>query len=173
MKTKLSQDAASFDLEKTFRILRGSVRPKLGQFFSLPLASIAGVRIDAIDSNSTVVSLPGGWRTQNPFRSTYWAAQGMAAEMSTGLIPLAYVKSAPVPIRMILSGTSARFVKMCQGRSVFRHNAGSAVQEAMAETIKSGQSVECELSSVGYDEIGDVVSDWCFIWSFRARLAED
>lgn len=172
VKPRLSQDVMKFDLEKTFRVLRGSIRPKIGQFFSLPLASIAGVRIDSVDSNSAIVSLPGGWRTQNPFRSTYWAAQGMAAEMSTGLIPLAYVKSAPVPIRMILAGTSARFVKMCQGRSVFRHNAGSAVQEAMAETFRSGKSVECELSSVGYDESGDVVSDWSFIWSFRARLSD-
>ena len=115
--------------------------------------------------------MPGGWRTQNPFKSTYWAAQGMAAEMSTGLIPTAYVRAAPVPIRMILAGTNARFVKMCKGKSIFKHEAGNAVLCAMSQTLETGKSVECNLTSIGYDMIGDVVSEWSFRWSFRARLS--
>ena len=114
--------------------------------------------------------MPGGWRTQNPFRSTYWAAQGMAAELSTGLIPTAYAQASPVPMRMILASANARFTKMCKGKSRFEHRDADLLHEAMKETFRTGQSVECELTSVGFDERGDRVSEWIFTWSFRARL---
>ena len=50
----------------------------------LPLAAFAGLRITRFDAEACTVTLPGGWRTRNPFASTYFAAQAMAAEMSTG-----------------------------------------------------------------------------------------
>ena len=47
---------------------------------------LAGLRVERLDAEVCVVRMPGGWRTRNPFRSTYWAAQGMAGEMSTGVM---------------------------------------------------------------------------------------
>ena len=165
-------DVTSFDLEQTFSALRGIIKPSIGIFATMPLASFAGLRIQSVDARHSVVTMPGGWRTQNPFKSTYWAAQGMAAEMSTGLIPAAYVRAAPVPVRMILAGTHGQFGKMCKGKSTFKHEAGDAVLQAMNETFETGKSVTCELTSIGYDAQGDVVSEWSFTWSFRARLNE-
>ena len=109
---------------------------------------------------------------QNPFKSTYWAAQGMAAEMASGVIPMAYVRAANVPIRMILAGVSGNFVKMCKGPSTFTCKVQDQVKKAMQETLTSGQSVQCNLMSVGRDSTGDTVSEWSFEWSFRARLEE-
>ena len=45
----------------------------------LPLAACAGLSLRQLDESGCTVGLPGGWRTQNPFRSTYFAAQAMAA----------------------------------------------------------------------------------------------
>ena len=163
-------DASSFDLEPTFRSLRGTVKPTVSLLALLPLASFAGLKIQSVDARHSVVTIPGGWRTQNPFKSTYWAAQGMAAEMATGVIPAAYVRAAPVPIRMILAGTNGRFIKMCKGQSTFKHEAGETVLSAMQETLRTGKSVECDLTSIGYDGQLDIVSEWSFRWSFRARL---
>ena len=53
----------------------------------MPAAAFTGLRIDAVSSEQTVVSVPGGWRTQNPYGTMYWAVQGMAAELSTGIVP--------------------------------------------------------------------------------------
>jgi hypothetical protein len=159
-----------YDLQKTFRLLKGPIKSFVGQFVSMPLGSFAGLRITDVNSNRCVVTLPGGWRTQNPFKSTYWAAQGMAAEMASGVIPMAYVRAADVPIRMILAGVSGDFIKMCKSHSTFTCDVGDLVESAMRKTLQSGQSVTCELKSTGYDAMGDVVSDWTFLWSFRARL---
>ncbi|MGB0647000.1 MAG: DUF4442 domain-containing protein [Bradymonadia bacterium] len=161
-----------FDLEKTFRLLDGPIKSFVGQFISMPLGSFAGLSIEQVDASKCIVTLPGGWRTQNPFKSTYWAAQGMAAEMASGVIPMAYVRAAGVPIRMILAGVSGRFVKMCKGPSTFTCYVEDHVKEAMRETLMSGRSVGCNLTSIGHDSTGDTVSEWSFSWSFRARLEE-
>ena len=41
----------------------------------LPLALMAGLRVRELDRDRCVVTVPYGWRTTNPFRSTYFAAQ--------------------------------------------------------------------------------------------------
>ena len=160
----------NFDLQKTFRLLDGPVKSFVGQFISMPLGSFAGLSIEQVDASQCIVKLPGGWRTQNPFKSTYWAAQGMAAEMASGVIPMAYVRASDVPIRMILAGVAGRFVKMCKGPSTFTCNVEDHVKTAMRDTLTHGQSVECTLNSIGHDTHGDIVSEWSFSWSFRARL---
>ena len=56
--------------------------------------------------------LPGGWRTQNPFGSTYFAAQAMAAEMSTGAPgPGRCGKTRPASVSMLIVGLRASYAK--------------------------------------------------------------
>ena len=77
----------------------------------LPLAACAGLSLRQLDASGCAVGLPGGWRTQNPFRSTYFAAQAMAAEMSTGAPAMILAQGAPASIAMILRGLEAVFTK--------------------------------------------------------------
>ena len=59
----------------------------------LPLAAFAGLRVDEFTAERCAVSLPYGWRTQNPFNSIYFAAQCMAAELSTGALAMLAIQS--------------------------------------------------------------------------------
>ncbi len=61
----------------------------------LPLALVAGLRMRELDRDRCVVTVPYGWRTTNPFRSTYFAALSMAAEMSTGAPAMMAAETAP------------------------------------------------------------------------------
>ena len=66
--------------EQALRLRRrilGRVGFRLWTWRALPLAAFAGVRLTRLDGDVAVVRLPGGWRSQNPFRSTYFAAQAM------------------------------------------------------------------------------------------------
>lgn len=135
----------------------------------MPLGLAAGLRVDTIDRTSCTVSLPGGWRTQNPFGSMYWAAQGMAAEMATGLHGYVLTQAAPVPVRMILAGCEGSFSRMCKGRGSFVFDQGDRVIEAIEQTLVTGESLTCPTEVIGYDPGGEEVSRWTFTWSFRAR----
>src|SRR5437773_1785553 len=57
-------------------------------WWKLPLAAIAGLRVRRLDAGACEVTVPFKWLTQNPFKSLYFAAHAMAAEMSTGALVL-------------------------------------------------------------------------------------
>lgn len=136
----------------------------------LPLSVAAGLRIDTLDDRECVVSLPGGWRTRNPFGSMYWAAQGMAAEMATGVHGLLYSQAAPVPVRMILSGCEGSFTRMLKGRGRFVFDEADEVRAVIERTLATGEALECATTVKGYDPAGEEVSSWTFTWAFRAKL---
>ena len=54
--------------------------------FKLPLAYLGGVRVASIEKETAIVNIRHKWLNQNPFKSMFWAAQGMAAEMATGVL---------------------------------------------------------------------------------------
>ena len=61
-------------------------------FFKLPSAWLAGVRVKKISLESCIVSVKHRWINQNPFKSMFWAVQGMAAELATGALVMSYIQ---------------------------------------------------------------------------------
>ena len=52
----------------------------------IPIAWIAGVRLESWEENKVSTRVKYGFLNQNPFKSMFWAVQGMAAEFSSGLM---------------------------------------------------------------------------------------
>jgi len=142
------------------------LRFKFWSFLKFPASRFAGLRIDKLDSESCVVSVPGGWRTQNPFKTMYWAVQGMGAELATGAVPFAISRSMSEKLRMFVVGTEAKFVKRAKGRIKFTCDEAMKAREAIEESMKTGEPIEIDLRSVGRDDSGEVVSEWIFRWNF-------
>lgn len=135
----------------------------------LPLAACAGLSLRQLDASGCAVGLPGGWRTQNPFRSTYFAAQAMAAEMSTGAPAMILVQGAPASIAMILRGMEAVFTKRVQGPSLFRFDDIAGMQAAIARAAASGESESYTGTSIGQGPDGAPASEFRVTWSFKRR----
>jgi Domain of unknown function (DUF4442) len=133
------------------------------------MAACAGLTLRRLDESGCTVGLPGGWRTQNPFRSTYFAAQAMAAEMSTGVPALVFVQAAPVSIAMILRGIEATFTKKIQGPSLFTFDDVPGIQAAVARAAKSGESESYTGRSIGTGPDGAAASEFRVTWSFKRR----
>src|SRR4030081_1046026 len=94
----------------------------------LPLAAFAGLRIVRLDETGAEVSLPAGWRTQNPFGSTYFAAQAMAAEMSTGAPALWFIEQSGARVSSLVTGLSAAFTRKATERTTFTFSDGAAMK---------------------------------------------
>ena len=77
--------------------------------FKLPLAYLGGVRVVSIEKETAIVNITNKWMNQNPFKSMFWAAQGMAAEMATGVLVMKGIenlgKMSPcwLPISVVIS----------------------------------------------------------------------
>ncbi len=142
---------------------------RLYMLAKLPLALIAGVRVRELDSERCVVTVPYGWRTTNPFRSTYFAALSMAAEMSTGALSMAVVQSAPVPVAMLIVNLEASFGKKATALTTFTCEDGAKASAAVTETLRTGEPATARLESVGRMADGTEVARFAFTWSFKKR----
>jgi len=135
----------------------------------LPLAACAGLRLRDLDASSCTVSLPGGWRTRNPFGSTYFAAQAMAAEMSTGAPAKVLVEGAAVSVAMILREVRAVFVKRIQGLSFFTFSDVGGMQAVVDRAGASGESEVYTGRSIGRTADGAIAAEFDITWSFKRR----
>lgn len=146
-------------------------RLKLALFMAnkLPLGLMAGLRVTDVDARSCSVSVRYRWITTNPFRSTYFAALAMAAEMSTGVLGLSLVQAAPEPVSILIVGMTGEFVKKATDTTTFTCSDGQAIQDAVLEALKTGEGVTVETTTVGLNEAGEEVARFTFTWSFRKK----
>jgi hypothetical protein len=135
----------------------------------LPLAACAGLRLQQLDAAGCTVGLPGGWRTQNPFGSTYFAAQVMAAEMATGAPAMVLVQGAPASVSMLLRGIEAVFTRRILGPSSFAFADLPGIEAAVARAQASGESEAYVGRAVGRGPEGEPASEFRVTWSFKRR----
>jgi hypothetical protein len=135
----------------------------------LPLALFAGLRIDEISAERCVVSLPYGWRTTNPFRSIYFAAQAMAAELSTGALSMAAIEASKAPVALLIVALEAAFEKKAGARVAFTCEAGPAISTAVARAIETGEPQTVRAETIGRLPDGSVAARFAFTWSFKKR----
>lgn len=136
----------------------------------LPLAWFAGLRITKLDTEGCVVTVPYGWRSQNPFQSIYFAAQAMAAEMSTGALGVLATENAPKKSAMLIVGMKAEFTKKANQLTTFTCEDGYKVFEAVEKACATGEGITVETTSIGRMKDGTEVSKFTFIWSYKARM---
>ena len=137
----------------------------------LPLAAFAGLRLRKLDDTGAQVSLPAGWKTQNPFRSTYFAAQAMAAEMSTGAPALYFIEQSGARVSSLVTALSAKFTRKATEETTFTFSDGAAMKAAIDSAVGSGEPVVFSARSVGSQRDGTVVAEFQIEWSFKRRNA--
>ena len=135
----------------------------------LPLAAFAGLRIRRLDEAGCEVLLPAGWKTQNPFRSTYFAAQAMAAELSTGVPVLWLIEQSGAPIASLVTGLAATFTKKATSQTAFLFAGGEELKAAIARAAAGSAPVVFTARSVGTQEDGTRVAEVEITWSFKRR----
>ena len=144
---------------------------RLYMLFKLPLGLFAGMRVARLDPEVCATRLPYGWRTTNPFKSMYFAAQAMAAELSTGALALMAVDVAPASVAMLITGLEAEFGKKATSWTTFTCEDGAAIFAAVARTVETGEAETVRVSTVGRMDDGTVVARFTFTWSFKRRAS--
>ncbi|MGB5205730.1 MAG: DUF4442 domain-containing protein [Eudoraea sp.] len=138
-------------------------------FFKLPSAWWSGVRLRSFDEEKAVVTVRHKWFNQNPFNSMFWAVQGMAAELSTGIMVSSQIRERSESISMLVASNNANFSKKATGKITFKCEDGHKIKEALDQTIATGEGQTFWMNSVGVNESGEVVSTFNFEWTVKLR----
>lgn len=137
--------------------------------FKLPSVFFTGVRVKTIDDVSCTVSVKHRWINQNPFKSMFWAVQGMAAELTTGALVLMKIRESGKNISMLVSNNNATFTKKATGIITFKCNDGHLIDNAIAKAIETGEGQTIWMTSVGTNTDGVEVSTFNFEWSIKVK----
>ena len=134
--------------------------------FKLPAAWLTGVRISSISDTKCEVKVRFKWINQNPYRSMFWAVQGMAAELTTGMLLTKSIQESNTNISMLLVGNKSNFYKKAVGKIKFICDQGETAKELINLT-KKNITHKAWLKAKGFDETGDMVSEFDFEWSCK------
>ena len=130
---------------------------------------IAGLRIREINDKKCVTSVPFKWLNKNPFKSTYFAVQSMAAELSTATACLLAIQGQKPSIAIIIVDMKANFTKKAISRVYFTCAETAKAFDAVEQCVETGEAKEATFKTVGKMKDDTVVAEFEFTWSFKQR----
>jgi hypothetical protein len=150
------------------RFANSAWRFQLFLLWKLPAAWFMGVRIRSFTLQECIVALPYSWFAQNPFRSTYFAAQCAAGELSTGMLALGYLQEKP-PVSMLVTRIEAEFYKKADRTLLFTCSDGESIAAVIEQTLERGEPRVFRAESIARLPDGEVAARIWVEWSFKAK----
>ena len=152
-----------------FSLIRNPVKFRMFLARKLPAAWFSGLRVVAVSEARSSVTVPYKWFTKNPFRSTYFACLSMAAEMSTGILAMANLYRRSPKVSMLVIAVEGKFYKKATGLIRFDCEEGLQIREAIERSVALATPQTIRILSSGYNNAGELVSEFWITWSFRAK----
>lgn len=151
------------------KTIKNSVAFKFFLLQKLPAAFFVGLHVHQFNESTCTINVRYSWFSKNPFKSMYFAAQAMAAEMSTGLLAFGQIYKRDPKVSMLVVKMEVDYIKKGTGVLYFTCEDGTAIQNCIQEAIdtKEGKTLVCK--SLGRNEQGELVAEFYFTWSFKSK----
>lgn len=144
---------------------------KIRAFFfrHLPTMWWWGGRIVSASTEKIVASLPFSWRTQNPFSSTYFAAQSGVGELVTGLLVQLATKGQTKKISTLVIDFQGQFTKKASETVFYSCQQGAEIFEAVQKALDSKEAQTIDCIAIGTTAAGLEVGRVKVTWSIKAK----
>ena len=142
----------------------------LHNFFYLPSVWWCGVRVKKVDEKKCIVNVKHKWINQNPFNSMFWAVQGMAAELCTGVLIMNEISLSQKKFSMLVLNNHANFSKKATGIITFECNQGIEIRDSIKKAIHLNKPQTLWLDSIGKNSNGHIVSSFKFEWTLKPKI---
>ena len=136
--------------------------------FKIPTLFWWGVRLEKINCFEATVMLPFSKRTQNPFKSIYFAAQSGAAELASGLLATMATEGMG-SISTLVTEVSGTYIKKANQPVYFTCLQGEDIRKIVSDSVRNKMPCSIQTKVVGTFKDGTVVSSHLITWSFKSR----
>ena len=99
----------------------------------------------------------------------FWAVQGMAAELTTGILLMNEIAYSKKNISMLVLNNKANFSKKATGLITFSCNQGTEIKKTIDRAIETNESQTIWLNSVGLNSKSETVSSFSFEWTLKVK----
>lgn len=114
---------------------------KTWAFFRVPLLHWVNPRIEALNTEATVISIPLGRRQSNHLGSMYFGVLCCGCDMAGGLLAMKLIWEAKAPVSLIFKDLNAQFLKRAESRTYFTCHDGAKIQQLVEKAITTGERV--------------------------------
>jgi hypothetical protein len=135
--------------------------------FKLPSAIFWKLKMKSLSPEKCEVTIPYFWRSQNPFKSIYFAALAGAAELSTGAL-CQVALAGKGKFSMLVVDFKAEYTKKATEKITFICDQGAEL-EGLIEQMQPGDTRQMLLISTGYNQSGEQVAKFFITWSFKRK----
>lgn len=133
----------------------------------LPSAVFWRLRIKTLSTEKCEVTIPYFWRSQNPFKSIYFAAMAGAAELSTGaLCQLALAGKGK--FSMLVVDFRAEYFKKANEKINFACDQGIELFD-LIDNMEVNDTGQLMMISSGTSPSGEEVARFYVTWSFKRK----
>jgi len=136
--------------------------------FKIPTLFWWGVRIQKINCFEVTIILPFSKRTQNPFKSIYFAAQSGAAELASGMLATMATEGMG-SISTLVTEVSGTYIKKANQPVYFTCLQGEDIRKVVFESVRDKSPRSIQTKVVGTFSDGTIVSSHLITWSFKSR----
>lgn len=165
METLLKPEHIKY-IQKTFT---NNFKFRVAMFNMLPMGWLSGMKVKTLTDEVCEVTVPYKRWNKNPFKSTFWAVLGMAAEMSSGALLVMYTHKQKPSIAMLVVDCKGEFFKKATDLTTFTCKDGLKIRAALEETMQTGNPVLIPCEMEGYNKDKELVAKYQFTWSVKAR----
>lgn len=143
---------------------------KVRLFFLTKLPSLFfwGVKVTELSGHTCRATIPYGWKTRNPFKSMYFAAQAGAAEISTGALVQASFQGRG-RWAMYVTGFRAEYGVVAKSKITFTCTDGDLLADLISNIESTGEPQEIEMIATGANVEGKMVSRFYITWSLKKK----
>lgn len=134
----------------------------------LPSAVFWRIRMKSLNIEKCEVTIPYFWRSQNPFKSIYFAALAGAAELSTGAL-CQVALAGKGSFSMLVVDFKAEYTKKANEKITFICAQGAELEHLIGQ-MRQGESAQLLLLSTGYNLSGEQVAKFYITWSFKRKI---
>ncbi|WP_339702052.1 DUF4442 domain-containing protein [Algoriphagus aquimarinus] len=138
-----------------------------GMLIKLPSAIFWKFRIKELDAEKCVVTIPYSWRTQNPFKSIYFAAMAGAGELTTGALCQLAI-SGLGKYSMLVVDFRAEYFKKANQKITFTCEQGQELFN-LVESLQPNDTGKLTMISSGKNPQGEEVARFYVTWSFKRK----
>ncbi|WP_373398701.1 DUF4442 domain-containing protein [Algoriphagus halophilus] len=138
-----------------------------GMLLKLPSAVFWKLKVKTLTLEKCEVTIPYFWRTQNPFKSIYFAALAGAGELSTGLL-CQLALAGKGKFSMLVVDFKAEYSKKADQKITFTCEQGLELNQ-LIEHLEVGQTDQLCMVTKGRNEDGDLVAQFFITWSFKRK----
>ncbi len=135
--------------------------------FKLPSAVFWRLKIKTLSTQKCKVTIPFFWRSQNPFKSIYFAALAGAAELSTGAL-CQFALAGKGQFSMLVVDFRAEYSKKANSKITFSCEQGEELFDLINQ-MPVGQTAQLTMISAGKNSADETVAKFFVTWSFKRK----